>query len=46
LDLNLPIANGIEVAAQLNISMPKTPIVIFTLFDNLLLANGSPSFSA
>ena len=36
LDLNLPIANGIEVAARLNVSMPKTPIVIFTLFDNLL----------
>ena len=36
LDLNLPIANGIEVTARLNVSMPKTPIVIFTLFDNLL----------
>lgn len=32
----MPIANGIEVAARLNISMPKTPIVVFTMFDNLL----------
>lgn len=31
----MPIANGIEVAARLNISMPKTPIVVFTMFDNL-----------
>jgi DNA-binding NarL/FixJ family response regulator len=32
----MPIANGIEVAARLNISMPKTPVVIFTMFDDLL----------
>jgi DNA-binding NarL/FixJ family response regulator len=36
LDLRMPIANGIEVAARLNISMPKTPVVIFTMFDDLL----------
>ena len=36
LDLNLPIANGIEVAARLNVSMPKTPVVIFTMFEHLL----------
>lgn len=36
LDLRMPIANGIEVAARLNISMPKTPVVVFTMFDDLL----------
>jgi DNA-binding NarL/FixJ family response regulator len=36
LDFRMPIANGIEVAARLNISMPKTPVVIFTMFDDLL----------
>lgn len=36
LDLRMPVVNGIEVAAQLNISMPKTPVVIFTMFDDLL----------
>ena len=32
----MPIANGIEVAARLNVSMPKTPVVIFTMFERLL----------
>jgi two-component system alkaline phosphatase synthesis response regulator PhoP len=36
LDLRMPIANGIEVASRLNISMPKTPVVVFTMFDDLL----------
>ena len=36
LDLRMPIANGIEVAARLNVSMPKTPVVIFTMFEDLL----------
>jgi two-component system alkaline phosphatase synthesis response regulator PhoP len=36
LDLRMPIANGIEVAARLNISMPQTPVVVFTMFDDLL----------
>ena len=36
LDLRMPIANGIEVAARLNVSMPKTPVVIFTMFEHLL----------
>src|SRR5258708_15312425 len=30
----MPIANGIEVAARLNVSMPKTPVVIFTMFEH------------
>jgi DNA-binding NarL/FixJ family response regulator len=46
LDQRLPIANGTEVAAQLDVSMPKTPIVIFTMFDERLLANLSPGFWA
>ena len=32
----MPIANGIEVAAHLNSCMPKTPVVIFTVFEDLL----------
>jgi DNA-binding NarL/FixJ family response regulator len=36
LDLRMPIANGIEVAARLQITMPNTPIVIFTMFEDLL----------
>jgi DNA-binding NarL/FixJ family response regulator len=36
LDLRMPIANGIEVAARLNISVPKTPVVVFTMFDDVL----------
>jgi DNA-binding NarL/FixJ family response regulator len=36
LDLRMPVANGIEVAARLNISIPKTPTVIFTMFDDVI----------
>jgi DNA-binding NarL/FixJ family response regulator len=36
LDLRMPIANGIEVASRLNVSMPKTPVVIFTMYEGLL----------
>jgi DNA-binding NarL/FixJ family response regulator len=36
LDLRMPIANGIEVAARLHVTMPKTPVVIFTMFDEVL----------
>ncbi len=32
----MPIANGIEVAARLQITMPNTPVVIFTMFQDLL----------
>ena len=32
----MPVANGIEVAARLNVSMPKTPVVIFTMYDDLV----------
>jgi DNA-binding NarL/FixJ family response regulator len=36
LDLRMPIANGIEVASRLNVSMPSTPVVIFTMFDDVI----------
>ena len=36
LDLRMPIANGIEVAARLRTSMPNTPVVVFTMFEGLL----------
>lgn len=36
LDLSMPIANGVEVAAVLHIRMPETPIVVFTMFEGLL----------
>ena len=36
LDLNMPNANGIEVAARLNARMPKLPIVIFTMHEDVL----------
>jgi DNA-binding NarL/FixJ family response regulator len=32
----MPIANGIEVAARLQITMPNTPVVVFTMFEELL----------
>ena len=36
LDLRMPNANGIEVAARLNVRMPETPIVVFTMFEDKL----------
>jgi|SRR6267142_1918436 len=36
LDLRMPIANGIEVASRLNVSMPDTPVVIFTMFEDVI----------
>jgi DNA-binding NarL/FixJ family response regulator len=36
LDLRMPIANGIEVASRLNASMPNTPVVIFTMFEDVI----------
>ncbi len=36
LDLRMPIANGIEVAARLQITTPNTPVVVFTMFEELL----------
>jgi DNA-binding NarL/FixJ family response regulator len=37
----MPVANGIEVALRLNVSTPKTPVVVFTMFDDKL----SPSLT-
>lgn len=36
LDLSLPLANGVEVAALLHTRMPRTPVVVFTMFEDLL----------
>ena len=36
LDLSMPIANGFEVAAVLHVSMPRTPVVVFTMYDAVL----------
>ncbi len=36
LDLSMPVANGMEVAALLHVRMPQTPVVVFTMFEGLL----------
>ena len=36
LDLRMPNANGIEVAALLHVRTPHTPIVVFTMFEDKL----------
>jgi DNA-binding NarL/FixJ family response regulator len=36
LDLRMPKANGIEVAALLHVRTPQTPIVVFTMFEDKL----------
>jgi DNA-binding NarL/FixJ family response regulator len=36
LDLRMPKANGIEVAALLHVRTPHTPIVVFTMFEDKL----------
>jgi DNA-binding NarL/FixJ family response regulator len=36
LDLRMPKANGIEVASRLNVRMPNTPVVVFTMFEDKL----------
>jgi DNA-binding NarL/FixJ family response regulator len=38
LDLRMPKANGIEVAAQLYVRTPQTPVVVFTMFEDKLSA--------
>jgi DNA-binding NarL/FixJ family response regulator len=35
LDLSMPQANGVEVALQLHNSMPSTPVVLYTMFDEI-----------
>ena len=35
LDLAMPNANGVEVALVLSRSMPHTPVVLFTMFDEV-----------
>ncbi|SRR6266404_2901060 len=36
LDLRMPLVNGIEVASRLNVRMPNTPVVVFTMFEDKL----------
>jgi DNA-binding NarL/FixJ family response regulator len=36
LDLRMPKANGIEVAALLHVRTPSTPVVVFTMFEDKL----------
>lgn len=35
LDLSMPNANGVEVALLLNSRMPHTPVVLYTMFDEV-----------
>jgi DNA-binding NarL/FixJ family response regulator len=36
LDLSMPIMNGVEVASLIRNRMPATPIVVYTMFDDVL----------
>lgn len=36
LDLSMPTANGVEVAALLHFRMPRTPVVIYTMYGDLV----------
>jgi DNA-binding NarL/FixJ family response regulator len=36
LDLSMPIANGVEVAALLHSRMPRTPVVIYTMYGDIV----------
>jgi DNA-binding NarL/FixJ family response regulator len=38
-DLRMPKANGIEVAAMLHVRTPHTPVVVFTMFEDKLGAS-------
>jgi DNA-binding NarL/FixJ family response regulator len=36
LDLSMPIMNGVEVASLIRARMPATPVVVYTMFDDVL----------
>lgn len=36
LDLSMPVMNGVEVASLLRAKMPLTPVVVYTMFDDVL----------
>jgi DNA-binding NarL/FixJ family response regulator len=36
LDLSMPIMNGVEVASLLRARMPNIPVVVYTMFDDVL----------
>ena len=44
MDLAMPLMNGVEAAMVLKNTMPKTPIVLFTLYAEQLRGAISPSF--
>jgi DNA-binding NarL/FixJ family response regulator len=39
LDLSMPVMNGLQAAPELRKIAPKTTIILFTMFDNSLLAD-------
>jgi DNA-binding NarL/FixJ family response regulator len=39
LDLSMPSANGVEVALLLSSTMPRTPVVLYTMFDEVFGAS-------
>ena len=44
MDLAMPLMNGVEAALVLKNTMPKTPVVLFTLYAEQLRGAISPSF--
>ena len=44
MDLAMPLMNGVEAAMVLRKTMPKTPVVLFTLYAEQLRGAISPSF--
>jgi DNA-binding NarL/FixJ family response regulator len=36
LDLSMPVMSGVEVASLIRTRMPTTPVVVYTMFDDLL----------
>jgi DNA-binding NarL/FixJ family response regulator len=36
LDLSMPIMNGVEVASLIRNRMPNTPVVVYTMFEDVL----------
>ena len=37
MDLSMPIMNGLEAAAELRKLFPKTPLILYSLYDTSLL---------
>jgi DNA-binding NarL/FixJ family response regulator len=41
LDLSMPVMNGLEAARRLKRLMPSTPIILFSLHEQVLMANAA-----